>query len=664
MAGTDLRAPAGARAVSGVHRLDIQGLRGIAILIGVLFHAGLPPPGGFVGMDIFFVVSGFVIANMISRERSSTGKFSFGQFYLRRFRRLTPALAVMVGVTMILAAALLSPFGMQQRAAETAIGAMLLGANFVIVLNTGDYFGAAAESNVLLHTWSLSVEEQFYIAFPAILVLGWALQRRARRIPWTTMIVGAVVLTSLWLCLVGAPALGPLAPYSDWLVGYYGPMGRAWEFAAGGLLALVLGNRTVGSAKQARFLAVLGLALLGSSPWLITADTPYPSEWTLLPVGGTLLVIAAGTGHDSWVNRALATPVMVKAGNWSYSIYLWHWPMIVFANYLWPTVSFAAPLAAALSILPAVASYRWIEQPFRRRPLRGRRRIAAVVAAVVLPPILLATALDVSADRFWLPRITSGAIASAHQGDVGNWNDYFANLDEAYFPCADPVIRSSALTFIDQPRCRQSKPGPHVDVAILGDSHAEHLFVGMAEGLPAKNVLYSVPGPVPGGRLASDEMKRTSDYIALQPSIGTVILNIGWSKRGVQDDDLLEILESLTAHGKNVFLTDDIPNYEFEALDCKYRPAPIVPFVRCSQERSRFDEQYATYSKELRDTVSKVQGAHLLDTARYFCDDHVCRMNVGEVLLYRDGNHLNDVGSKFLVNQMLAANPQFKAALT
>lgn len=663
MAGLDVRASASVRAVDGVRRLDIQGLRGFAILIGVLFHAGLPPPGGFIGIDVFFVVSGFVIANMIHREWSSTGHFSFVQFYLRRFKRLIPALALMVGVTMILALVLLSPFGLQQRAAQTGIGAMLLGANFVIVTNSGDYFGAPAESNVLLHTWSLSVEEQFYIVFPAILVLGWALERRARRIPWTTILVGVAVLTSFWLAIAGAPGLGPLAPYANYLLGYYGPVSRAWEFAAGGLLALATRNRALGSAKQARFLAPLGLGLLLCSPWLITASTPYPSAWTLLPVSGTLLLIATGTGHDTWVNRTLATPVMVSLGNWSYSIYLWHWPLIVFANHLWPDVSFAAPLAAALSIVPAVASYRWIEQPLRRLPTPGRRRTVAVVAAVVLPPILLAATLNVAANHYWLPRYNSGTIPIAHQGDVGNWGGYFAHLRDTYHPCADAAIRSSALEWHGQPRCRQSKPGSGIDVVIFGDSHAEHLFVGLAEAIPNKNILYSVPGPLPGGDLASDNMKRMVDYIASQPSIKTVILNIGWSKRGVQEDDLLTILEALTAKGKTVFTTDDIPKFEFDAMDCKYRLAPILTLARCSEEKTLFERQYAMYSNKLRDTVRKVPGTHLLDTAGYFCDDNLCSMNKGKVLLYRDANHVNDAGSRFLVDQMLTDYPHFKAAL-
>ena len=402
------------------------------MLLVVAFHAGLPVPGGFVGVDVFFVISGFVITGMIQREHSSTGRFRFGRFYLRRFKRLTPALALMVVVTMALAFWLLSPFGAQQQTAQTGAGAMLLVANFVIAKNTGGSFALPVESNPLIHTWSLSVEEQFYLIFPAILLLGWALSQRGRRllrivalvciaalvsfwlamavawahgylgpgafpdlfkqfclifpavlllgwvftrripwirarqIPWVTTLVGTAALMSLWLAMIGTNALGP-SP-AKYLVGYYAPVARVWEFAVGALLALAATSRCLRSDKRARLFAWLGVALLAGSAWLINGIMSFPGPWTLLPVGGTLLLIAAGTHHSTWVSRALALPPIVKIGDWSYSIYLWHWPLKAFATTVWPEAHYAGTVAAFLSILPAAASYRWIEQPIRRLP--------------------------------------------------------------------------------------------------------------------------------------------------------------------------------------------------------------------------------------------------------------------------------------------------------
>jgi peptidoglycan/LPS O-acetylase OafA/YrhL len=146
------------KAASGGRRLDIQGLRAVAVLLVVAFHGGLPVPGGFVGVDVFFVISGFVITAMILRERLATGSFRLGRFYLRRFKRLTPALSLMVAVTMVLSFCLLSPFDVQWITAATGVGAMLLIANFVIAQKTGDYFDAPAELNPLLHTWSVPLQ--------------------------------------------------------------------------------------------------------------------------------------------------------------------------------------------------------------------------------------------------------------------------------------------------------------------------------------------------------------------------------------------------------------------------------------------------------------------------------------------------------------------------
>ena len=649
--------PAG-RAVSDGRRSDIQGLRAVAVLMVVAFHAGLPVPGGFVGVDVFFVISGFVITGMIHREHSSTGRFRFGRFYLRRFKRLTPALALMVAVTMVLAFCFLSPFGPQQIAAQTGIGAMLLVANFVIAQNTGGYFGAPAESNPLLHTWSLSVEEQFYLVFPAILLLGGALSGRSgQRLPRVMLLIGTVALISFGIAVMGA---GDLAPRLNGFLGFYSPFTRAWEFAAGALLALATTSRSVRSGTHAEVLGWLGVALLAASAWLINYATTTPGPWTLLPVGGTLLVLAAGTQHTT-VSRALALPAMVKLGDWSYSIYLWHWPLRVFAVYLlWPRVPQAAVLAATLSILPAVVSYRWIEQPLRRLPPMTRPRTLALVAAVVSPSILLAATLGLAADGYWLPRYKSGVVPIAHQGDT-DWSDIFSRLREIYYPCSDQAIEHNALKWRGMTRCRQSKPGSRIDVALVGDSHAEHLFLGLAEALPSENVVYYIQDGLPVGSVTG--MDRIIDHVASDPAIGTVIVNAFWAGRGVPSDELVKTLEAFRSRGKAVFVTDDVPYFPFDAVACKYRRAPILPFAECSEDREVFEAKHRTYYPRLRAAVGRVPGVQLLNTAEYFCDNYVCSMNKGNTLLYRDPGHLNNLGSRFLVNRMLADFPQFRFAL-
>ena len=640
------------------------------MLLVVAFHAGLPVPGGFVGVDVFFVISGFVITGMIHRERSSTGRFRFGRFYLRRFKRLTPALALMVGVTMIMAFLLLSPFGTQQLAAQTGIGAMLLVANFVIARSTGDYFAPPAGSNPLLHTWSLSVEEQFYLMFPAVLIFGWLLSHRAlripwiraRQIPWVTVLLGTGALVSFWLAMAGVSALGRLAPSAKYLVGFYAPFSRAWEFAMGALLALAPTSRFLRSGRHAQVAAWLGVALLAASASMINATTPFPGPWTLLPVGGTLLLIAAGTHHTTWVNRALALPAMAKAGDWSYSIYLWHWPLRVFAVYLWPQAPFAAVLAVTLSILPAVASYRWVEQPIRRLPPLTPRRTLVLIGAVVSPAILLAATVGTAADIYWIPRYKSGTL-SVHQGDTG-WTDFERYLDDTYYPCTDEVFRDGARKWGGTNSCHQSKPASRVDVAIVGDSHAQALFLGLADALPNKNIVYYTRDGLPVRSVTG--LDQIIDDVASDPAVGTVIVTAAWAARPApRDGELVSTLEAFRSKGKAVFVTDDVPVFPFDAVACKYRKAPILPStVLCSEDRRAFETQYATYYPELRAAVDKVSGVQLLNTAAYFCDSDVCSMNKGDVLLYRDSNHVNLIGTRFLANRMLADFAQFRSAIT
>ena len=302
-------------------RPDIQGMRAIAVLVVVAFHAGLPVPGGFVGVDTFFVISGFVITAMLNRQWQQSGGIKFGSFYLRRFKRLTPALALMIAVTTVLSVLFLSPLGPQQAAGQTAIGAMMLVANFVIATTTGGYFTPKADTNPLLHTWSLSVEEQFYLVFPALMLFGWMLTRSRRcSTPLGPLLIVAGIGV-LSFALAATSSDGVSIPGFQRVLGFYSPVTRVWEFAAGALLALVFTLWRPTSGRLCNALGIIGLALVIGSVLGINERTPFPGVWTLLPVTGTMLVILAGTHASGPVFRALSTRPMVRIGDWSYSIY-------------------------------------------------------------------------------------------------------------------------------------------------------------------------------------------------------------------------------------------------------------------------------------------------------------------------------------------------------
>ena len=641
-------------------RPDIQGLRAIAVLMVVALHAGLPFPGGFVGVDVFFVISGFVITAMLHREWLRTGGIRFGQFYLRRFKRLTPALALMIAVTMVISAVVLSPLGPQQNAAKTGAGAMLLAANFVIARITGGYFDAPAATNPLLNTWSLSVEEQFYHLVPALLALGWMLARRRGYLRFSPLaLVTAVAVTSFALAVAGS--MGLTFRGSDTVLGFYSPFTRAWEFAAGALLAMVLANRTVHAPRLLTALGLVGIALLAASLWLITGTTPFPGPWTLLPVTGTLLLLFAGNHVSAPTTQALASKPMVKIGDWSYSIYLWHWPLIVFAVAIWPLSPYASIMAALISFGPALASYIWVETPIRTLGVQGRLRTTRLVAIVLVPPLLLAGLLGATATKYWQPRFEAGEITVAHAGDT-DWTDYFVSLQDTYSPCANSSIRENALEWEGITRCRQSKPGPEVDVAIVGDSHAEQLFLGLAEAAPDKNIAYYALDALPIDDGAG--MSRILEEVAKSSSIKTVIVNADWAQRGAPEGEIAQTLRTLSSAGKQVFVTDDVPIYPFDAIACKYRQSPLIPITRCIQPVERFQASYLKYYPALKAAVDEVPGVHLLSAAQYFCNEDNCDMTHDGELLYRDDNHLNDNGSRYLAKRLIQDNSQLKTALT
>lgn len=641
-------------ATSTHRRLDIQGLRAIAVIMVVAFHAGLPVPGGFVGVDVFFVISGFVITAMLHREWLNHGCIRFRNFYMKRFKRLAPALALVVAVTMIFSAIILSPFGTQTNSARTGIGAMLSIANFVIARITGGYFDPSAETNPLLNTWSLSVEEQFYLIFPAVLVLGWVLAKRTTRLSGAPfLLISVIAILSFGLTL--AQTFGQTFLGSEILLGFYSPFARAWEFAVGALLAIALTKITISiTAQIMSVVGTVGIGLLAASLWLIDGSRSSPGPWTLLPVTGTLLLLLAGTCENR-VSRTLSTKPLVKIGDWSYSIYLWHWPFIVFSIYLWPYSPYAAIIAAVVSLAPALASYYWLEQPIRQRVIKTRIQNTKLIAAVMIPPLALAALVGVTAKYYWQAQYESGDIPALFPGDVAI-PDPWAYFRGPYFPCNDEKVLYASLGDNYNTPCGQSVPNTNIDVALVGDSHASHLFYGLAESLTDQNIAYYT--------INETEITSIFDYISLDPSIRTVILSARWTNKDLSEEQWVQALRTFTNNGKQVFVTDDVPSFPFPVVDCKYGITPLFPISRCTQPFENFDASYATYFPNLEKALNQVPGVQLLRTAKYFCDESECDMTRDGTIMYFDENHLNHQGSAYLAKRLLAENPEFASAVS
>ena len=649
----------------------------MAVLVVVAFHAGLPVPGGFVGVDVFFVISGFVITGMLRREWAAQGRIRLGHFYMRRFKRLTPALALMVSVAMLLSVLVLSPLGTQQTAAQTAIGAMLLLANVVIARTTGGYFDAPAATNPLLNTWSLSVEEQFYLVFPVILIGGWLLVRRWPRMRLApAFIVVLVALVSFALALAGVfdskfPGIRPE------LIGFYSPFSRAWEFAAGALVALAIARLTVSSRLLATALGVAGALALLASLWVITESTPFPGPWTLLPVGATLLLLIAGTQPGNVVTRGLGTRPMTAIGDWSYSVYLWHWPLIVFTALLWPGNALALILAAVFSFAPAIGSYKWVEQPIRAI-LGGHfwtpRRIVFVT---VTPPLALGVGLWVAAQNgFWLGPVQQhqAAISHVHSGQVAGCDSTTSQGDRPDGECVWNAASTGAPVYL------------------VGDSHAGHLtdaVIGAGEALgrpvvvsttnacPFVEIEWSVPSL--GGEWNEQcraYVDGTLAWLATQPS-GTVVISAlagYWlnpdyvlpemGELGPPDavqrevhyqDALRKTVVDLYKAGHTVVLVQDTPRGLSNPQLCSI---PTIVTGGCTESASIEDfTANREVDRRIIETAASDTGASVLDLLAVMCPDGTCSIALDGVVLYRDNDHLSVAASTGLV-------PEFVKVLT
>ena len=351
-------------------RPDLQGLRALAIALVVLAHAGMPGvAGGFIGVDIFFVLSGYLITGLLLRERIATGGVRFLDFIARRLKRLLPALLAMLIIAMPAAYLLLSDYEFTEQTTSVAYAASWT-SNLFFAFTTFDYFAELHRRDLFLHTWSLGVEEQFYLLWPLLTVAVYtvAVRRGESGRRWRLLVaVGSLFLGSLLLSLLWSP--------TQTMWAYYLTPARVWQFCLGAMVFIGLeldrpanGESTfAGSERLLRLLALLGFVAIVGSAVLLHPGLVYPGYWALLPSCGAAAIIGAGcTGVRSGVvQRVLAHRALVWLGDRSYSLYLWHWPLLML-GFAWglagnPSATIALVL---LAVFIAMASYRWIELPF------------------------------------------------------------------------------------------------------------------------------------------------------------------------------------------------------------------------------------------------------------------------------------------------------------
>jgi len=661
-------------------RPDIQGLRAVAVLVVLLFHGGGFLQGGFIGVDAFFVISGFVITLLLMREWAEYGRIRLVPFALRRFRRLSPPLALTVIATLLASVALASPIGQMQMTAATAVGAMLFAANLAVLKTSVGYFHPTTETNALLHTWSLSVEEQFYLVFPLLLVV-YALIRRRRPRHLPIAPIAAVTAVSLGVTML--PYLGVQLPFhrSTETV-FYSPVTRAWEFGVGALLALAGPAAHITRRWLSISGAVVAVAALAWSVVEFSDLTPHPGPATLVPVLATALLIAACADPASPQARLLALRPLRWTGDRSYAWYLWHWPVVVFVTTAFGPNRWLLLAAAVLSLGPAMASYRWIEQPMRST---GARRVGTtrnLVALCLGLPLLLAGGL-------WLAvRAGFGDETVRHyQADVLPLHQAaLRGCDSGW--TADVWLRKDCTW---QPTAGATPDTPWV--YLVGDSHADHLSEAMIAaadelGRPLR-IATATACPLTGLVTSKGEApiyvegcldynRGIVDYLVGRPP-GTVVISNStayWSadeyaagtgldpltdvtaeKRALFRDSLERLVRTLTRAGHQVLVMQSVPSW---TADPAWNPLRCTVgditdgTCRAETTRARSEQQFPADRAITSDAVV-AGGGQLIEPRDALCSDGICRTEADGVVLYRDDNHLSWRGSALLAPLFVAA---------
>jgi peptidoglycan/LPS O-acetylase OafA/YrhL len=640
------------RSADMAYRPDIDGLRAVAVLAVVFYHAGLGFPGGYLGVDIFFVISGYLIIPIIYVPMVE-GRFSAAEFFERRTRRLMPAMSAM-----LLGAALwsigwsiapdLRHFGDSLAAASVYVS------NIYFYITNTAYFVESALTKPLLHTWSLGVEEQFYIAAPLGL---WALVRftpRRAHLPAILILSMLSFALSAWKWGQGSPAAFYLLPT------------RAWELGLGGALALAaprLGQRR-GIAET---LSHCGLGAILAA-LLFSWESVASSVWQAgLPVAGTAAILASGAQSCALVHRLLALRPLVFVGLISYSLYLWHWPVIVGFHYgsAAPLTPASALWAIVVSIGLAAASWRWVEQPVRnRRWLASRRRLFGAAA--------LASALGIAAG---LGLAAAKGLPQRHP--QLEWLLERSGLRVPRFDCFEETaerIKAGAP-------CVRGTPGVAPSFVLAGDSHAHSLSQGLfvsarRHGLAGTE--FAVPGfiPIVGGQARyrgrpDPHVPLFAAYLRRHPELHTVIVTGFWSHaasgRSYRDPTRIHFDSEPDGSGaapvafrlgleklidafadRRFILLDDVPTGE--ALNpVQYarqihsgRPATVPGLPRAEA-----DAQRATYEPVLREIAASRPNVAYVPVLSGLCGPRICPLlDSRGRLIYLDGDHLSTHGSE------------------
>lgn len=630
------------------YRGDVEGLRAVAILLVVATHARVTwLAGGFVGVDVFFVLSGFLITGLLTREIAPTGKLGFANFYARRLRRLLPALLTMLVVTSLFAAVILAPSNQGRQATAAATASIWL-SNMHFAFAKLNYFSPGAGSNLFLHTWSLGVEEQFYLVWPALVLWAFVGKRsqgsHPGRLKVSMLLIGAA---SLLACLV-------LTKSAPQMAFYMMPL-RAWQFATGALVWLYFGTDKSGSTSNSasqpgvlarRWIGWSGLVMILLSSLWFDANVAYPGWRALLPTAGAAAILIAGAkGSESGVSRLLSLGPLQAIGRVSYSWYLWHWPVLLLGAALVTNDTGAYRACfVALSLLLAVLSYVWVESPIRHQ------------ARWVIRPgvtILLSLALMVGANVACVAWFNA---ATTWQNSPNQLRYRQAHVDA-------PVIYSMGCDdwyHSDNVRICAFGPqaAPHTAV-LMGDSIGAQWFPALAEvfNRPGWRLMVFTKSSCPMVDEPYFYVRIGREYVECANWRKQALLRIASMKPDivmlgtVQSDDFSQaqwvqgterVLGVLSPASGHVYIIRGTPQLPFDGPDC-LAAKNWLPWLHAGERpcearasNAHDDDIY----RWLQQAAVRFANVTTIDMNPLICPDGECRAERNGVVVFRDSQHL------------------------
>jgi peptidoglycan/LPS O-acetylase OafA/YrhL len=646
------------------YREDIDGLRAIAVLSVIFNHAGIGLfSGGYIGVDVFFVISGYLITTIIARELH-TNEFSLVRFYERRIRRIFPALFTVIAFTALVCAVI------YDSSKFMAFGKSLIATTFFLsninFWQESGYFDISSQLKPLLHTWSLAVEEQFYIFFPLLMMLLIRYVRRA-----VPLILSILAIISL-VASIHLVSTDPVAAF-------YLPHVRAWELLAGAIVALSISAVSIHKTLRNTF-EFLGILMILIPIFAYSESTHFPGLAAVPPVFGTALIILCGEREKSFIGKLLSLPALVFIGKISYSLYLWHWPLLIFGNYyaIRPLTPFEILLELALIFLLSTLSWRYIETPFRSRDFLKTRQIFVLGAGAMIIATFMGAAIYF---KNGLPTRTMASIEADQDKQNERWKFEECNVNHSDNRETIPV-------------CYLGANSQTPSFLLWGDSHAPTFgkainisatpadfsgFITWSAACPP--LLGIITSPNVGDIHCFDFNNMVIRYLEKHPEITTVILAGRWpfylanpnnqvgSRDMVLTDGLNEgshgpsdnltlfklglerTIQALQASNRQVFIVAPIPQIDYDV------PSAFFIASRTGRDLNEIiappTQEYLSSNKktfEILGNITEKYHVQIVEPWKILCPETHCRVAVNEFPLYVDDDHLSAFGSELIAS--------------